>query len=157
MSQDKIIEIKGDKYRVSRKILSNYDAEIKKRLDELKIHYELWEVVRAIEDKEEIECECPVIPIDKEIYSKLKKICEITGISMKTIATDEFTTLLFDHIAENPIVFLDMYLGIKNIRDPISIVRKLKPVVDISEKYMEEIENTDPMFWINRYNSFKYK
>lgn len=119
---------------------------------------EILKCISYIEDEVDTECkDTHYVPIEEGLSKKLYQISKITGIPVKEIVNNELGGLLSDHMRENPIVFLDSYLGIKNIKDPISMVKTLKPIIDIPDDYMKEIENTDPMFYINRYNPYKYK
>jgi len=155
--QEEIIEINGVKYKIHRTIKTTLKPEIIEFFRKNNIPFEAFKEFSFFEDKSCEEDTTNYVPIDKELHDKLYQISKITGIPVKEMVNNELGGLLSDHMRENPIVFLDSYLGIKNIKDPISMVKALKPIIDIPDDYMKEIENTDPMFYINRYNPYKYK
>lgn len=156
--QEKIIEINGVKYRIQYEIRCKYEPKIKDLLKQNKVPFETLRFISHIEDEKEEELDdSHYVPIEGELSDKLYQISKFTGIPVKEIINDELGGLLSDHMRENPIVFLDNYLGIKNIKDPISMVKALKPIINIPDDYMKEIENTDPMDYIKRYNPYRYK
>lgn len=86
--------------------------------------------------------EVPLIAVEPEIYQKLKKLSEITGISVKDIASAELGDSFYS-IGDIPVVFLDRHLGIKNIKNPIEMLEKMDEVINIGSKHLEGLKTKD--------------
>ncbi len=158
MANEKEIIKKDDlKYKIEYNIILEYSPETVKLLEKHKVPCTVGKTNIIIEDEDEITKEFPLVPIDEELYHKLKQISEITGISVKEIISAEIKGLLFDHVAENPYVFLENFDVYETLKDPLSIVRKMQPIVNISESDMEELEKTDPIEYLKKWNPLKYK
>ena len=140
------------KYDIIKEIRVKYSPKLVKLLIENDIKYEKckYKDYSPYQPKEYIE-EYPLISIDSELYSKLKKISEITGISIENIANNELGHFLKDDLTEEPLIFLDAHLGIKNIKDPLSIIEKLNEVVDIEIKYLEYLKTVDPIEYVEKW------
>lgn len=119
-------------------------------LKEKNIRFQVWQN-RHILDDEEIPEEYPLIPVDIEIFKKLQKISEITGISLKDMANEELTHLITDHIKDEPLIFLDTHLGIENIENPLNLIEQMKDLAGISDKFMTWLKDIDPIEYVNNW------
>ena len=103
-----------------------------------------------IEDEAEITKEYPVVPIDEELYQKLNQVSEITGIPVKKMVDNELGDLITNFIGDDPFLFIDCYLDIKKVKDPIALVKKLQPIANIPESLIIEFEDIDPKDYIKK-------
>jgi len=94
------------------------------------------------------------IEIDESLFDKLKQISEISDISMKKMVNNEIKDLLY-HIAHDPAVFLDHFIGIENVENPMKIIKDLKPIVNISEDLIESLEGRGIVNYIKDIKSHK--
>jgi len=145
-----------NKKKIEKRILIKFDPETKKVLEKNKIPFTIEEITSLPEDKEEITKEFSLISINEELYQKLKQLSEITGISLGDIANSELEHFLNDFVSENPYYFLDIFLGIENVKDPLSVVYQMKSIVNISEDQIKELENVkDPKAYVKSLYGFK--
>lgn len=86
--------------------------------------------------------ESPLIEVDPERYQKLKKLSNITGISIKDIVSIEMGDFFYS-VGDIPVIFLDRHLGIKNIKNPIGMLEQMNDIINIAPKYLEELKNKD--------------
>jgi len=135
-----IEEINGIKYKIERQIRLKYTPEIINLLKKHKIPFEAHKNKSLLEDEISYET-LPLVEIDKELYDKLKQISEITGISMKKIIDYEIKDILYNQLTDDPMAFLDRFIGIENIKDLMAIIRKFKTIVDIPDRLMKALEN----------------
>jgi len=149
---------KNKDQETNKKFIENKEIRIKytpKIIESLKQNRILFEVLKIISHSEDAKARAPeelsYVPIDKDVFEKLKHVCKITNIPMKEIITEEIRQLLDGFIRENPLVFLNSFIGIENIEDPIAIVRKLKSVVNIPDDWMKELETTDPIEYVKKW------
>lgn len=156
-NKQEIIEKDGLKYKIEYVINLKYSPETVKLLKKRKIPYTIWKNTIIIEDEEDELDSSHYVPIEEELSDKLYQISKITGISVKEMISEEIRGLLFDHAAENPYIFLENFLGFENVKDPLSIVKQLQPILNIPEKYMKELETTDPIEYLKKWNPLKYK
>ncbi|KKN61154.1 hypothetical protein LCGC14_0524490 [marine sediment metagenome] len=117
------------------------------------IKFGVWECNTLKKEYDDPPEELSYIAIDKELYQKIKRISEITGISMKDIACNELDHLLTDFIPEEPFIFLDTHLGIENIDNPIEILEQLKEIVNFGDKYFEALKTMDPVKYVKEWNT----
>lgn len=156
--QEKIIEINGVKYSIRYEIRCKYEPKIKDLLKQNELPFEILPFISQIEDEAEVDDNPFYVPIEEELSNKLCQISKITGIPVKEMVDNELGGLLTDHARENPIIFLDSYLGIKNIKDPLAIVKKLQPILNIPDDWIKELESMDPVDVVKKYNNpLKYK
>ena len=141
------------KYDLIKEIRTKYSPETVKLLIEKRIKYEIhvYKDYSPYQTKEEIEEIIPFVEIKKEVYDKIKRISEITGIPLKNIITEEIDGVIEAQIKDEPLVFLDAYLGIENIKDPISLIEKFKDIVKISDKFFEYLKTVDPIEYIEKW------
>jgi len=83
-----------------------------------------------------------LIEVVPEIYQKLEKLSNITKIPIKDIASAELGEFFYS-IGAIPIIFLDRHLGIKNIKNPISMLEKMNEFIDIRQEYIELLKTKD--------------
>ena len=148
--QDKTIKINGIKCKVDFSIRTKFASEVVDYLKQNKIAYQVLETETFIEDPEDTIKEQAYVPIAKDLYDKLVRVCEITGIPLEQIINAEIGTLLNDHAREDPIYFLENFLGIENVKDPIAIARKLQPILNIPESWIKNLEQVDPVQYIKK-------
>ena len=98
-----------------------------------------------------------MVEIDPELYQKLKKISEITGIPIKDMADNELDHILTDFLPDEPLIFLDKYLGIENVKDPIGIIEQLSQIINFGEKYIESLKTVDPIEYVKNWGNFLKK
>jgi len=134
--------------KIEKRILIKFDPETKKVLEKNKIPFTIEEITSLPEAKEEITKEFPLVSINEELYQKLKQLSEITGISLEDIANEEFEHFINDYIKDSPFHFLDNFLGIENVKDPLSVVKKIKDIANISEDFIEYLKNMDPIQYV---------
>jgi len=103
--------------------------------------------VIKIENKEYV-----IIEVELEIYQKLKKLSEITGISVEDIASAELGDFFYS-IGDIPVIFLDRHLGIKNIKNPIEMLEKMDEVINIGSKYLEELKTKDLVKYVEDWHN----
>jgi len=133
-------------------IRTQYTPKIIESLKQNRIPFEVLKIISHSEDaKARVPEELSYVPIDNDVFEKLKQVCDITKIPMGEIITEEIRQILDGFIRENPLVFLNSFIGIENIEDPISIVRKLKPVVNIPDDWMKDLETTDPIDYVKKW------
>ena len=147
------------KYDLVKEIRTEYNQEI---LDWLKENHYKFKILKIkdlvpYQTKEEINEELPFVELDPELYQKLKKISEITGISMEDMASNELDHILTDFIPEEPFIFLDIHLGIENVKDPITIIEQLKEIINIGDKYFEALKTMDPVKYVKEWNTGRIK
>jgi len=157
--QDEIKEIKGLKFKISTEIKASYTPELANYLKEKGIPHEIWKVHGFLEDHEEITEDSYHVPIDEDLYRKLNKVSKIANIPVKDMVNAELNSFLRDHVRENPFIFLDQFRDIEKVEDPISIVRKLQPILKIPEDWMKDLEKIDPIEYCKNYgkNIFRAK
>jgi len=144
------------KKKIEKRILINFDPETKKILEKNKIPFIIEEIVSLPEDQEEKTEILPYIRIEQELFQRLTKLSEITEIPIEKIVTTELDHYLNDFVSENPYWFLDMFLGIENVKDPLSIVMQMMAIMDISEDQIKELENVkDPKAYVKSLYGFK--
>lgn len=149
--QGEIKEIEGVKFRIITEIKARYTPELASYLKEQEIPHEIWRVRAFLEDHEEITEASYHVPIDEDLYRKLKKVSEITNIPMKKMINSQLNSFLHDIVREEPLIFLDEFYGIEKIEDPISIVRKLQPILKIPEDWMKDMKGMDPVKYCKNY------
>lgn len=149
--QDEIKEIKGLKFKISTEIKASYTPELASYLKERKIPHEIWRVHAFLEDQEEITEDSYHVPIGEDLYRKLTKVSKIANIPVKDMVNSELSSFLSDHVRENPFIFLDQFRDIEKVEDPISIVRKLQPILKIPEDWMKDMEEMDPVKYCKNY------
>ena len=130
-----------------------YPEEVIKILKEKNISFDITKIHDLTKESNVQEEEIPLIEIDLKIFRKLKKLLEITGIPIEDIANTEIKGFLRDHVSEEPLIFLDKYLGFKNVKDPISVIEKLNDVVNISEEYIEWLKSIDLNAYVDDWNN----
>ena len=144
------------KKKIEKRILINFDPETKKILEKNKISFQIEEIVSLPEDPEEKTEIIPYIRIEQDLFQRLTKLSEITEIPIEKIVTTELDHYLNDFVSENPYWFLDMFLGIENVKDPLSIVMQMMAIMDISEDQIKELENVkDPKAYVKSLYGFK--
>ena len=149
--QDEIKEIKGLKFKISTEIKASYTPELINYLKEQGIPHEIWSVQAFLEDQEEITEDSYHVPIDEDLYRKLMKVSKIANIPVKEMVNAELSSFLSDHVRENPFIFLDQFRDIEKVEDPISIVRKLQPILKIPEDWMNDMACIDPIKYCKNY------
>lgn len=126
-----------------------YPKEIVEKLKKANIPFEVKKAYGLKEEYDnDINEDLSYIPIKKELYNKLEQISKIVGCSLEDIANDELTTAFESTMRDDPFVFLDSVIGIRNIEDPYSIVEKLKDVLNISEDNLIWLKTIDPVKYI---------
>ena len=152
----------GEKNQIDKMSKNSYMIRIERKefpkdvIDLLKknnVKFRVWENRIFKKEFDDTPEELSVVYIDSEIYKKLKKVSEITGIPMEDIANTEIKGFLRDYVSDEPLIFLDKYLGFKNIKDPISIIEKLNDVVNISEEYIEWLKTIDLNAYVDNWNN----
>lgn len=132
--------------------IDDFPEELIKILLEHNVKFQVWENHELKKEFDDTPEELPVVYIDLEIYNKLKKLCEITGISLEDIANTELKAFLSDNISDEPLIFLDKYLGFKNIKDPIPIIEKMNEVVNLGEDYVAWLKTIDLNAYVDNWN-----
>jgi len=134
------------KYNVVKEIISQYDPELLKWLKANNYKYRIHEIkdLTPYQSKKEINEEFPLIEVDPELYQKLKKLSQITGIPIKNIVSKELGDFFFS-VGDIPVIFLDCHLGIENIEKPIEMIKNLKDVIHIPERYLESLKTKDDL------------
>ncbi|MHA1755217.1 MAG: hypothetical protein ACTSVV_00505 [Promethearchaeota archaeon] len=121
------------------------------------IRYKVIEFLTLEEEPTDIPDEdLPIVTLEKDLYFKLDQISQITTIPLEKIINTEIDQILRDYVRKNLFKFLDDYLGIKNIESPIEIAKKLKPILDLSEDDILELENVDPIEHVNRFKKLNF-
>ncbi len=152
----------GEKNQIDKMSKNSYMIRIERKefpkdvIDLLKknnVKFRVWENRIFKKEFDDTPEELSVVYIDSEIYKKLKKVSEITGIPMEDIANTEIEGFLRDHVSDEPLLFLDKYIGFKNIKNPISIIEKLNDVVNISEEYIEWLKTIDLNAYVDNWNN----
>lgn len=133
--------------------IKEFPEELIKILQDHNIKFQVWENQELKEENYDPNEELPFVEINPEVYQKVKKISEITGISMKDMASNELDHLLTDHIPEEPFIFLDTHLGIENVKNPIEIIEQLKEIVNIDNRYFEALKTVDPIKYVKEWNT----
>lgn len=121
-----------------------YPEGIIKMLKEKGISFKALKIHNLKQTQEEIDELIPLVEIDLELYQKLNKLSEITGIPVKEIISKEFEVFFFS-IGDQIAIFLDHHLGIENIKNPIEIIRNLKDLLNISERYLDSLKKKDDL------------
>lgn len=121
------------------------------------VNFGIWELYNQKAEYYDPEEEVPLVEIELELYQKLKKISEITGIPIEDMASNELNHLLTDFIPEDPFIFLDAHLGIENVKNPIEIIEQLKEIVNIGDKYFEALKIMDPVKYVKEWNTGRIK
>ncbi len=121
-----------------------------KFLEKHKIPCTVGKTKILIEDEEEITKEFPLVSIDEELYQKLKCVSEITGIPVEKMVDRELGDMITNFIGDQPFSFIDCYLDIKKVKDPIALVKKLQPIVNIPERLIIEFEKIGPKDYIKK-------
>ena len=147
------------KYDIVKEITTEYNPEIINWLKERNYKYkiETYRDFSPYQTKEEINEEYPLVEIDPELYQKIKKISEITGIPIKDMTSEELDHILTDFLPDEPLIFLDKYLGIENVKNPIEIIEQLKEIVNIGENYFEFLKTVDPIEYVKNWGNFLKK
>lgn len=133
--------------------IEEFPEELIKILQDNNIKFQVWKNQELKEEYYDPEEESPLVEIDKELYQKLKKISEITGIPLGDMASNELSHLLTDFIPEEPFIFLDIHLGIENVKNPIEIIEQLKEIVNIGDKHFETLRIMDPVKYVKEWNT----
>lgn len=150
-NQEKIIEINGVKYRVLYEIRCKYEPKIKDLLKQNKLPFEILPIISQIEDEGGCESDNPFyVPIEEDLSNKLCQISEITGIPVKEMVDTEIGDLITNFIGDDPFFFIDCYLDIKKVKDPIALVKKLQPIANIPERLINDFEDIDPKDYIKK-------
>lgn len=103
------------------------------------VKFKVWDLTCLKKEYYDPEEESPLIEIETELYQKLNKLSEITGIPVKNIASRELGDF-FNSVGDIPVIFLDSHLGIENIKNPIEMLSKMKDVIHIPEGYLKSLK-----------------
>ena len=82
------------------------------------------------------------IDIDPKIFQKLEKLSNVTGIPKNDIVSGQMKDFFYS-VGDIPVIFLDRHLGIKNIKNPIEMLEKMKDIINIPPAYLEELKTKD--------------
>jgi len=147
MEVKKMIEKKDNK-TTEGEIKIRYDIHLKcsekalKLLKENNIKFQVWKLHELDDDDYDPYEESPLIEVESEIYQKLKKLSEVTGIPMENIVSTEMADF-FNSVGDIPVIFLDSHLGIKNIKNPIEMLEKMDDIIHIGPEYLKDLKNAD--------------
>ncbi len=144
MSQDNNKD-KRKEFEISYSIyIKEFPTDIITLLREKNVKFEVWENKELKKEYYDPKEEVPLIEVDKEIYEKLNKLSEITGILVEDIASRELGDFFYS-VGDYPVNFLDRHLGIENIENPIEMLSKMKDVINIPEKYLESLKTKEDL------------
>ncbi|MFW9973225.1 MAG: hypothetical protein ACFFDF_23780 [Candidatus Odinarchaeota archaeon] len=134
-----------DVFDVSYEIhVNDLSKEVIKFLKEHNIPFQAWRIYNLKEKYNSPDEEIPLVEVDTKIYQKLLKLSEITGIPIKKIVSEEFKTFFFS-VGDQIAVFLDRHLDIRNMENPIKIIRNLKDLLKISDFYLESLKTKEDL------------
>lgn len=159
MEVDLNMEVKNNKgieMKSEKGIKIGFSEEVIKFLEKHRIPYEEYTIIHLPEVKEEKDNHSPLVEIDKDIYNKFKKITEITGIQIEKIINTELDDAITCFIRDDPFSFLDRYIGLENIENPMTFIYKMKEIAEIPDdliEYLEKIE--EPLKHINPLKWYK--
>ena len=122
----------------------DYPKEIIGFMKERNIPFKAWKIHDFKQDQQEIDEELPLVEVDLEIYQKLKKLSEITRIPIVEIVSKELGDFFYS-VGDIPVIFLDRHLGIENIEKPIKMLKNLKALLHISERYLESLKTKEDL------------
>lgn len=128
-----------------------YPKELIELLKKNNIEFEALQVMRLQKEYDDSPEELSYIALDNEIYNKLKKISEITGIPMGDMASNELEHMLTDTLPEIPLIFLDAHLGIENVENPFEMLEKMNEVINIGDKYLNWLKTQDPVKYVEEW------
>ncbi|MFW9872665.1 MAG: hypothetical protein ACFFG0_06140 [Candidatus Thorarchaeota archaeon] len=122
----------------------DYPKDVIDFMNKKNISFKAWKIHELKEDLAEIDEELPFVELNPELYQKVKKLSEITGISMEDIVSKELDDFLFS-VGDQIAIFLDRHLGIENIKNPIEMIRNLKELLHIPKRYIEALKNKEEL------------
>ncbi|MFW9878788.1 MAG: hypothetical protein ACFFG0_37390 [Candidatus Thorarchaeota archaeon] len=123
---------------------AEYPEEIIKLLKERKITFKAWKTHYLEEEFDDNDEELPFVELEPEIYQKVKKLSEITGISMEDIVSKELGDFFFS-VGDQIAIFLDRHLGIENIKNPIETIRNLQDLFNIPKRYVKSLKGKEDL------------
>jgi len=132
MSKKKDNKTIESKIRISYKIFSDCSKKLINFLKDNKIKFQTWQLKELAEpDDLEPSEESAFVEVEPEIYQRVKKLSEVTGIPV------------FNSVGDIPVIFLDRHLGIKNIKKPIEMLEKMDDIINIGSEYLEDLKTMD--------------
>jgi len=143
MSKKKDNKTIESKIRISYKIFSDCSKKLINFLKDNKIKFQTWQLkeLAELDDLEPSE-ESAFVEVEPEIYQRVKKLSEVTGIPVETIVSSELGDF-FNSVGDIPVIFLDRHLGIKNIKKPIEMLEKMDDIINIGSEYLEDLKTMD--------------
>lgn len=137
----------------------DYSKEVFNFMEEKKIPFKAWKIHQFKEEFNNIDEDLNLIEVDPDIYQKLKKLSEITGIPIGAIVSMEMGDFFFS-VGDNPVIFLNRHLRIENIENPIEMLKIMKDLIHIPENYLESLKSREDLIreiemWKNPLNSNK--
>lgn len=123
-----IIERNGIKFRVFKKIVINYDIHVEDFLILNEINHSVCSFESIIKTEEDKNYEAPVVGFTDELYAKLKKIANLTGLTVEKLVTSVIEQGILDAIKIAPELFLQDMNCSEKINENPSIIEKLQKV-----------------------------
>ena len=120
------------------------------------IKFGIWKIKDFKIEFDEPYEELPLVTVEKELYNKLKKLSEITGIPVEDIASKELEDFFYS-VGDIPVIFLDRYLGIENIENPIEMLEKMNKVIDIRNKHLNWLKTQDLVEHVKKWHNLLKK
>lgn len=134
---------KDEKIEISYSIhFKEFPKELITIIQDHNIECQIWKTLEL--KKKELDNDFLFVEIEPELYQKLQKLSEITGIPIKDIVSKEMGDFFFS-VGDIPVIFLDHHLGIEKIENPIEMLNKISPIINIRESYLRSLKTKEDL------------
>ena len=116
------------------------------------VKFEAWKNYTLKKEYDDSPDDLSCVSLEPEIYNKLKKLSEITGIPIEDIVSAELGDFLYS-VGDQPLIFLDRHLGIENIEKPFEMLEKMNDVINIGESYLEQLKTQNLVKYVEKWHN----